>query len=154
MAFAAQQCTISLERFTPSGEFTSEVSSGLTITQSRSPIVEKPPLSLVDGITSLGSAPTLERSYDTTFSWQAQATLNMTFKTATDVARAVISIAKDQRDTPISLRLATGTNFSGWYGVARPQIGGAPSPATPTDLAQIELTFEGQSYLRLMPPVV
>ena len=56
VAFAAQQCTISLERFTPAGEFSSEVSSGLTITQSRSPIVEKPPLSLVDGITSLGSA--------------------------------------------------------------------------------------------------
>ena len=155
VAFAAQSCTISIERFVLSSAFTSEVSSGLNITQNTSTIVEKRPLQQVNNNPTLGGAATLEKTFDTTLQWQAQATINMTFKDDADLARRLINISLHQRNTPVSMRLVTGPNFSGYYGLARPLFGGgAPAPATPTDIAQIELTFEGQNYLRLMPPIV
>ena len=154
VAFAAQSCTISTERFTLDSAFSSEVSSGLNITQNTSTVVEKRPLAQVNKNPSLGGAATLEKTFDTTLQWQAQATINMTFKQDDDLARKLINISLHKRNTPVSMRLVTGPEFSGYYGLARPLFGGgAPSPATPTDIAQVELTFEGQNYLRVMPPI-
>ena len=155
VAFTAQSCTISIERFVLSSAFTSEVSSGININQNTSTVVEKRPLAQVNANPTLGGAATLEKTFDTTLQWQAQATINMTFKSDNDLARRLINISLHQRNTPISMRLVTGPSFSGYYGLARPLFaGGAPAPATPTDIAQIELTFEGQNYLRVMPPIV
>ena len=75
VAFAAQSCTISIERFVLSSAFTSEVSSGLNITQNTSTIVEKRPLQQVNNNPTLGGAATLEKTFDTTLQWQAQATI-------------------------------------------------------------------------------
>ena len=137
---------LSNERFPVSSQMPRETTSGIEIELSANTIDEKPSLQFESNV------PRVQGSYDTYQTWTATVAGNLKdFGDTSDVIQKLLNIALYNKNIPVSLRMVTGDNFAGFYGIARPRpTGGFPGAVSETEIATYNMSFVGLEPLRVI----